>query len=136
MCFHIISNTTFASSAQAIQYCTSYRGNFYLTKSGGDFVQDRLIKTLHLNKQLNNTNCLVLSNASVPYVGVLPTWNESRDPGLAGGLTGGSLGSSYECAVKDVNGKWYRHQCDLQDCRVVCGRQRGEFLEYYFFVYQ
>ncbi|XP_031569967.1 uncharacterized protein LOC116304378 [Actinia tenebrosa] len=124
MCFHISFNTSFNSQVQAAQYCTNYRGTFYLTKSGGDFVQDRLIKTLHLNDYLNTTNCLVLSQASVPYVGVLPTWNESRDPHLAGGLTGSSLGTNYECAVKDVYGKWYHHQCELQKCKVVCSKQR------------
>jgi hypothetical protein len=126
-CFHISSNSSIVSSSQANHYCTSYRGIFYLTKSSADFVfQDRLIKTLHLNKQLNTTNCLVLSHASVTYSGVLSTWNESREPSLAGGHTASSLGTNYECAVKDTNGKWYHHKCDLNDCRVVCSRQRGE----------
>ncbi|KAK3699894.1 hypothetical protein QZH41_016558, partial [Actinostola sp. cb2023] len=121
-CFRIATNVTITRVVQANDYCSKYHGLFHLAKSAQNFLtQDRLIKTLHLNKQLNDTDCLVLSDAGVTYTGVLAPWNGSA---LAGGHTGSSLGSSYKCGVKDVNGKWYHNKCDLKNCKILCSRHR------------
>lgn len=132
-CFQLASNIT--SRVLADEYCSTQVGSFYLAKTQSNFLTlDRLLLTLDLNKQLNGTDCIVLQDTSVSYGGILTRWNSSM-PALAGGLTVSGLGTGYECAVKDINGMWYYHSCDLKRCQILCSKHRGKELElqtYYF----
>ncbi|KXJ24612.1 uncharacterized protein LOC110247930 [Exaiptasia diaphana] len=121
-CFQLASNIT--SYVHADKYCTKQLGSIFLAKTQNSFLTlDRLLLTLDLNKQLNDTDCIVFKDTSVSYGGVLTSWNSSM-PTLAGGLTASNLGTGYECAVKDINGKWYYHSCGLKSCHILCSKHR------------
>lgn len=124
LCYQISANVT-PTLDLANEYCARHLGSFYLANTSNDISSlDRFIVTLDLNEQLNTTNCIVLKDNIIPYGGILTSWNSSMPP-LAGGLIANSLGTGYECAVKDVNGKWYHLNCDLKTCKILCSKNRG-----------
>ena len=126
LCFHVSSNIA-ADEEMAEANCHQEGGRLFYAKNDQDnALIEKLIRTMEINRNLNNTKCLLLGDWNLNNTAVLPVWSDQLNVSLPSGLAFSSLNSTRACAVQASDGQWYRNRCTFKTCSPVCTAPRGK----------
>ena len=99
---------------------------FYAKNDQDNALIEKLIRTMEINRNLNNTKCLLLGDWNLNNTAVFPVWSDQLNVSLPSGLAFSSLNSTRACVVQASDGQWYRNRCTFKICSPVCTATRGK----------